>query len=160
MALAAPFRLLLVAMVAIGMQICCCGTAALSAACALCGDPGLEPTRHTTPVHACHGHPSEHGLGSHTHDDDQSAFDGHPAPSHDPHQDGPCTCWGNGKGPVTFEKPGKVKLPSPVVVAVLSRGWEPEPGLPAAALFRRSDAAEWAPTPVTSLLRLHCALTV
>lgn len=156
-----PVRLLLTILVVATVPFCCCSFHAWLSVCETCptvSAGGVE--EHFAAIH---------GVGAaHHHDSDHHADDGSPCSGHDGEAPAPCCpddsgdhgckCGKHDLKMVSVEKP-TVEFSAPVLIAILP--WVAVTNIEPPAMcctFRRFAWAE--ARPPTSLLRLHCALTI
>lgn len=150
--LPAPCRWILAVAVTIGLQLCCCDLEAMFRACMACGD-------HSAPAAADHAHDHDEPAGAHhSHDHSTASEDQRdPSPCDDHHEQGECTCESHEMAKSLPQKP-QVELPVVTLMAVL-----PAPAYNDVAreqrVYRKAPN-EGGFRPPTSLLRLHCALTI
>ena len=147
-----PFRLLVTLLLEVSMPLCCCSLRSLGKCCPSQSSPVVAGHSHAESDHEHEEHASCHG--GHDHDDSQP--DSKPCtPSSD--TDG-CGC---GKSLTKLGVVAKpvVELHAPALVAILPTA-ETLPVEEVASIRARATAARPVLPPVTSLLRLHCALTV
>lgn len=147
-----PFRLLITLLLVVSMPLCCCTFRSLGKCC---------PSQDAAPTTSAARVASEHANHDHSH---CHAVRGE-ADHHDvakpcsPSDDGD-TC-GCGKSLTKLGIVGKpvVEIPAPAMVAILPiADYVPVAAMPSQSA--RAEAAKPALPPATSLLRLHCALTV
>lgn len=145
------FRSVIALVLAAWMPFCCCSLRGLLNACASCDSHDSSDS-----VRVVHAHSPEHGPACHgEHHDDGSI----PADSDRPddHDGAPCACGKHRVAAIGAEKIS-IELPAHALVCALPE-WEvrSDPSCRAPAI----DHADFAlHKPVTTLLRLHCALTV
>lgn len=147
-----PFRLLVTLLLVVSMPLCCCSFRSLGTCC---------PSQ-SSPVAAGHAH-AESDLG---HDEHASCHGGHDHGESQPDSK-PCIPDDDGDGcgcGKSLTKLGVVakpvvEVPAPALVAILPT---PEMLPVEEVVYTRVRARAASPVlpPITSLLRLHCALTV
>ncbi len=151
---ASPFRLLVTLLLAVAVPFCCCNFHSWLSACGPC-----EAAEHSddgdlalTGDHVKQTSDHQDADAPLSHHEDHNAPCG---PSKD--KDGPCSCGKSNAPMLTVEKSG-MDLPMPVLLAVLPHSFV-SPLVQSVCSDVRRDSTSLA-RPPTSLLRLHCALTV
>jgi hypothetical protein len=144
-----PFRLFITMLLVVSMPLCCCSLRAVIRLGPRCSASIAEHAGRTIDDSGscCHR--------AHDHDDASSE----PTPSKPKHSQGDqCAC---GKGLGFVGKPS-VKIPALTIMSMMAI--MPLPALPLSnpvlAPVATNSAHELLIMPITSLLRLHCALTV
>lgn len=156
MSLPAPTRWVLIGLISIGLQLCCCNAEALLGGCCQ-NDSEVEATNDGCQVSGGHDHSDGHDHGSHhadrsDHDKDHNQPEKSGGPCN--HDGGGCSCGTHDKVPSHVEK-----LDLPVtVVAILPAPVDLTPVLDSSA---PRYAGLHGVFPIrTTLLQQHCALTV
>lgn len=150
-----PFRFVLTLLLASAVPFCCCDFRTVLSGCTSCGSStqmAIDGSLHPEAAAATTSGDHEHCHGHSPRKDDHS-----PPPGKEPAKDS-CACGKNSAKMLMVEK-SAVEFSPPVVIAVLH--WPLLTDIRPADLFRVSDRGHRAVLhPQTSLLRLHCALTV
>jgi len=144
------FRSVVALVLAAWMPFCCCTFTGVLNVCKACGphEP-VEPVAQATPARS-----STHGCHHGHHDQETTPADSD-RPSH--HEDGPCMCGKDTLATIGGE-PISIDFPAFLLVCVLP-DWEVAWDAPTlGATMDRADLALHKPP--TTLLRLHCALTI
>lgn len=153
-----PFRVLVTLLVAVTVPFCCCNFHSLVSSCKPCeghhSDAGMATVTHEhahdhTRHDLTHEHATEHGPGN---------SDQHSAPCSPENEKQDCSCGNHDAKMFTVQK-STLELPSPMVVAVLNWALASET-LPPPSLRGLERDLRAVHRPTTSLLRMHCALTV
>lgn len=146
------FRSLIALVLAAWMPFCCCTFTGVLNICTSCKPH--EPSSENAVAKDHHAVPTGHGC-HHEHQDRGSSPGDSDRPSH--HDDDPCTC-GKDKLATIGGEPISIGFPAFLLVCVLP-DWEATWGAPARGpTLDRADFALHKPP--TTLLRLHCALTI
>lgn len=154
------FRLFVTLLLAVAVPFCCCDFHSWLSSCAPCEtatrEAAVEPVAHDHRHGSAHDHDSDHHADATTASTDGNESGPSPCgPGHGGDDD--CSC-GKQNTLLAVAKT-TVKFPVPVMVAILSLPAIVDSGTP--RLFRVAGRDLWVSArPSTTLLHLHCALTV